>query len=404
MKILKKSVIVLFLLLIICNINTMAAEENNLPSIISEYIEKVNEQNYLALCDYVKEQMAEEYRCVFSNELNIENKCGIMAISNADVYDFCQIDDINDILYENVNYDSYNSSYFLVRLDITVKEGSSSDFVDGINYWGFVIGNENGKEKIIDIYLFDEESCAMYFQPMTRGCDTPMSTTGDKWTMPSSIKVYITSIGTIKTVDFKTYCLNVTACEIGNMGYDINAIRAQSIAVKNYAWRRIMLPQKYSTQGYHVQDSTNDQVYNENIGQTTINNVRYGVDSVWDYFMLDNDYKLFPAFYLANVSNGANGGIMSQNGANSLANQSYSFEQILHYYYDRVSGVSYVNTEVALGTIRIININHTASYGSKYYYNSTGHWRICTVCNCMHVKTAHDFNSAKQCSLCGYIE
>jgi hypothetical protein len=73
--------------------------------------------------------------------------------------------------------------------------------------------------------------------------------------------------------------------------------------------------------------------------------------------MYDSGTKLFPGFHVANVNvskyASKNGGILSQEGSRDLAKNGSTWKDILHNYYDKVSGTSYYNSEVATGKIQI---------------------------------------------------
>lgn len=121
--------------------------------------------------------------------------------------------------------------------------------------------------------------------------------------------------------------------------------------------------------------------------------------------MLSCDYKLFCGFFVNSVSDNSyaryHGGMLSHVEANSLGNNGYSWQQILHYFYDYGT----YNSEMTSGVIKIVALNHTQSVSLNYESNIYYHWKTCTICGCAHTKTAHTWvaqsGNGYTCSVCG---
>lgn len=175
-----------------------------------------------------------------------------------------------------------------------------------------------------------------------------------------------------------------------------------------------MYPKKYSSGGYDVTDTHNDQVYNPSVSSSNISSVSYAVDSIWNYVMLDSQYKLFVGFHCKQYNSNAAAtssahwaykykGALSQLEANELALKGMSWMDICHYYYDKVSGTEHFVSDFSLGPIRIINLTHTHNYNSTYMCDSTGHYQRCLTCGCYTAKSAHVYRN-NLCSICSYIK
>lgn len=188
--------------------------------------------------------------------------------------------------------------------------------------------------------------------------------------------------------------------EFGTSSYNENARKAVALSVKNVGWNRTLV-QKYSGYGYDIKPTTADQVYDPS--KTPTSNVITAVEAIWNYVLLSSDYKLFCAFFVSSSSTNSyaryHGGILSQTEANSLGNNGYSWQNILHYFYD----YGEYNDEMTSGVIRVVDLTH-ASSGSSYSSNINYHWIVCNVCGCIHSRSSHSWvlSGAKyRCTVCG---
>ena len=128
-------------------------------------------------------------------------------------------------------------------------------------------------------------------------------------------------------IDFKEYVKGVLPNE-WLPRWDDEALKAGAIAVKQYAVNM------YNSQGY-VWDCTWNQVYDPT--RRTEQTDR-AVEDTWDRWLLGLPYELvIKTYYNANkwgcYTQGPN--CMSQEGSQELAEQGYTFEEILFNYYGR---------------------------------------------------------------------
>lgn len=155
---------------------------------------------------------------------------------------------------------------------------------------------------------------------------------------------------------FEQFIVNVTCNEIGNAGYDTNALKANIIAVKMCGWWAIEA--EYRRKAYGCDIIYGDVAYKSKINTTSANTqiVQDAVSDLAGWRMVsssDTGAKLFYASYFAGSANttGKGTGRLRQNGSNYLADSlGYSWKDILHYYYDNSS---YNNPNV--GTVQITN-------------------------------------------------
>ncbi|WP_438349448.1 SpoIID/LytB domain-containing protein [Paenibacillus sp. FA6] len=182
----------------------------------------------------------------------------------------------------------------------------------------------------------------------SQGNDNGGFTTYSATSTPSTIKLYITSTGTLQNIAFDTYTKNVLPNEWYST-WKSESLKAGAIAIKTYAWYNATYPRKpASDYGAHLTDKwENYQHYVPNSGVTSTNNA---VNAVSGIFMRNTDGKVFDAQYRAGTSGDigtAFGGVLSQHGTQYIANTypEYDYYTILSYYYsfsDKSSG--YIQT------------------------------------------------------------
>lgn len=105
---------------------------------------------------------------------------------------------------------------------------------------------------------------------------TTQSCTGWRSTLrpPSTIRVLRTmgpATGTVQEIDFRTYALTVFGAEWQGF-YPIEALKAGSVAVKQYGWYYTIVYRggvDLAGNCYDVQDNTNDQYYQPELGTPT---------------------------------------------------------------------------------------------------------------------------------------
>lgn len=170
----------------------------------------------------------------------------------------------------------------------------------------------------------------------------------------------------INNVGIEDYTKGVLPSEMPS-GWETEALKAQSIAIRSYALANLGKRAKY---GFDLNDTTEDQVYGGASAETIkTNNI---VDETKG-LVLTYDLKIIPAYYSAsaggqtinastawgsdlpfirsvpsyddNVKKNGHGVGMSQHGANNLAKQGYNGYQILQYFYKNIK-FARINPEV----------------------------------------------------------
>lgn len=413
----KKRIIALFLAIVtiisVCSMATQSVfaasdpNESKAMSLISQYVEFLDAGKLENITDLLCEEEKEEFVEFINSDSNREDHIGYFNYKNVEIVEIKEYDgNAEGIGYKLENYASVsNVCCYEVILNIQNYENNEY-LIAGSNKYFFVIGYDfEGEAKLIGMArdrIWSEEANINNSAIVPYGYDTPVSApSSGLWSKPSTIKVQ--GYG---SVNFKTYCYNVTTNEFGYDSYNDNARKAVAVAVTGYGWNRTLV-QKYSGQGFDVKADENDQKYT---GTSYSDKVKSAVDATWNYMMLTSDRKLFCSFHLKNISWSSYarqyGGILSQDEAEVKGKDGLSWQAILHYYYDRVSSKTYYNKEVTTGAIKIISMSHAAT-GSTYKSDVNNHWIVCTTCGCIHTKTSHSFvlNSSKTkyvCSVCGY--
>lgn len=373
-------------------------------TLINTYVECLDTGNVDNIRELLCEEEKEEFNSFISNEENSENKIGYYNYKSAELISVTECTQILSSLDYKITDYSNIENLSAWECIINVETYEDTKFLHhGNNKFIIVLGNRyDGIPVIISIVrdkIWSETNCCEENDSLgvdLLSYDAPVSAPSlGVWTTPSTITVQSYGV-----VDFKQYCRVVTMNEFGTDSYNENARKAVALAVKNVGWNRTLV-QKYSGYGYDIKPTTADQVYNPSKTPTT--KVINAVNAIWNYVMLSSDYKLFCAFFVSSSSTNSyakfHGGILSQTEANSLGANGYTWQNILHYFYDYGA----YNSEMTSGVIKIVDLTHTP-IGKTYSSNATTHWQTCTTCGCIHSKDTHTWvlrGTTYRCTVCG---
>ena len=315
---------------------------------------------------YYASSLQENYRAFTSNADTIKNNTGIMVINSAELLYIEKVDKSVAPYYPELEsfYTNGNYECYLIGVDIDVKENTKYYF-DGINYKLVVVVKEDGIWKIgaqcgapIELLLgingevsanaaiadYCERAGISSRINSTRGIGWGFIT-GDVNDPPAYIYVGDggsgvnengvwgpTFSGTVYTVDFEDYIYNSTSNEIYST-YDADAIKACAISIKMFAWW-CHLGTYRETYGCDLLGNF-DQAY-DNDETTYPTSISNAIDEVVDYYILSSNGKFFTTNCNNFTSYNSQGsGHMVQSGAQSLAvNSNYTWQQIIHYYFD----------------------------------------------------------------------
>ncbi|MCR5485222.1 MAG: Ig-like domain-containing protein [Clostridiales bacterium] len=345
------SVFFAFLMLVtmcVCAFSSFASDGDEL--MIKSCAECVDRGDLRKWASYFAPSDLDEYIKFIENESNKNSRAGIFAVANEEVIQIKSVDIQRVAGFTNV--ESYLSEYKDVAayfVKIKCKTLCENKFYkSGDNYRLMIIaGDENTRFIVEDSVILSSD---FYGEDIVRaqGIDTPIYASTKE---PDKIVVYRTSSGVTETVGFRYYQAVVVNAEFGYASVSNDAYhKAGVMAVKMYGWFRTLRP-KYPALGYDVKDSTSDQVYDpyafENNLASRYRTKWYGfVDELRGSYFLNSAGQFFQSGYVANSSYHSyavkNGGILSQNEARSLGEAGYSYEDILHYFYD-YSALSYVS-------------------------------------------------------------
>jgi hypothetical protein len=254
----------------------------------------------------------------------------------------------SELAYYLANDETYDC--YKVTLDLAVDDETDS-YQNGINYKLVILVDNNGNWEAGGATSFNQQLPLGFAMP---GAGiTPLGvgygflpTSGTlSATQPSSIDVYYS--GTVYNATFAEFVKNATQNEIGNMGYDSNAVKANCMAVKMCGW--------WAKLGRYRESYGADIMYGDVAyvpGTTTIaSGVTSAYSTISSKRAVSSTGKAFYMAYYAGSYNatGENSGQMRQNGSSYLADQGYTWQEILSYYYD---DSSYNNGNT--GTIQIL--------------------------------------------------
>jgi hypothetical protein len=321
--------------------------------IVYDYFDTINSGDWEAWAELHVLAARDNYRDFVSNQVNIDNNTGILTIDSVELIDIVQVGDsyappfseLSPYFLSNDTYDCYK-----VAVDLTVAEESES-YHDGINQKLVVLVNENGNWEVGGTTSFHSQSPTGFslfstgITPLGVGYGFLPSTGTLSSSQPTSIDVYYN--GNVYNTTFSEFVKNATQNEIGNMSYDSDAFAANCMAVKMCGW--------WAKLGRYRETYGADIMYGDVAyvpGTTTISNsVTTAYSTISSKRAVSSGSKAFYMAYFAGSydNTGAGTGQMRQNGSSYLADQGYSWQEILHYYYD---SSSYNNGST--GTIQIL--------------------------------------------------
>ena len=169
--------------------------------------------------------------------------------------------------------------------------------------------------------------------------------------IPSTIRVYRSSSGSIDVVDFDYYVKNVLPNEwIGS--WPIESLYAGALACKMYGWYHVLYPR--STY-YDVRDDIYDQVYAPGSEYYRTNQA---VDDMDGIGVERDDGALFETQYLAGTygpdkPSGEYEGRMSQWGTKYWADQGKDYAFMVHYYWDNSPQAGYQIVNIFGSTVEL---------------------------------------------------
>ena len=404
MKTLRKTLSLMLVILLMVGQTYTSADTNNSPAelLVLTYFDNLNAENYGSIANLLHTRERAEYNSFISNEINAANHSGIFNYAESEVIAIT-VDNSYLECYPAYKYEGIVDVIGL-KCIVDVNRYVESDYLsNGLNCFHFVIGSTSSNELyILGIIRIKNATFDGYIDQsyMIYSFDEPVHDYSfGIWTTPSSIRV-----NGYGDVDFLDYCEIVTMNEVGLSSLNQNGREAAALAIKNYGWNRTLV-QKYPNYDYDVRSNTDDQVYDPNNTPTTA--VIAAVSAIYNYVMLSCDYGLFAGFHCSssNVNSHAcyHGGILSQTEASELGADGYTWEEIVHYFYDYGS----YNTEMTPGVIKVVNLYH-APVLTTYESNSFYHWYTCSECGRKHNKNQHIWvlnipQTSYHCTVCGRV-
>lgn len=334
-------------------VNT-SAESNE--TLVTNYLESINSGDWNDWVSFYAPSVQGDYQKFVSNDSNLKNNTGILTVTSVDVLSVNKVDDsyAPKIYPELMDYFTDESNYECYKVDIatTVNEDNGY-FNDGISSHLVILVKDNG-----DWHIGAMLGCPSELNGTSALSEiAPRKGWGfcDCGSEPSTIDV-MDEDGTVHdNVDFEEFVANVACNEIGNEGYDADALKANIIAIKMCGWWAVEANYRES---YGCDIKNGDVNYRSSLW-TTDENTQIVEDAVSDmsgWRMVSSSGtggKLFYSAFFAGSYNstGKGTGQLRQNGSNYLAESlGYTWKEILHYYYDNSS---YNNNNV--GTVQITN-------------------------------------------------
>lgn len=306
---------------------------------IKDHLNCINENNWIGWANYYTPSVKESYMDFITNDNCQENNIGILTVDTVDILSVEQVSNEYAPYYPELKsfFESNNYECYVVNMDITTEE-ETEYFSDGIVQRLVILVNENGEWGI-------GASCE-YEQPKARGVGYGFLS-GDVNNPPDYVKVdmhigtnysSINVSGSPTNVPFDTFVKKTVLGEIGTAGYMPEAVKAVTVSDRMFTWWCV-LGHYRDTYGCDIIGNF-DVAYNSSINinssiyGTTLTNInaaikKYAISANRQFFAVGaNNYSSYDY---------QSSGVVVQSGANRLATNGKTCNQILRYYLDRSS-------------------------------------------------------------------
>lgn len=333
----------------------LSVNETFNDELVIDFWESINSGDWEQWISFYPDAIQKSYS-EFITPSNINANVGILTVEHIDVIEVVKVEnEYAPKMYPElqVYYESeYSYECYKVTVSLSAKEDNGY-FSTGTESYLTVLVKDEGKWCVGTICGCPEElKKPNEAIPYATGIGYGLIT---RTPAPTTISV-MDEKGVIHSKEnFVDFITNVTCNEIGNLNFNVNAIKAQIMVAKMCGWwanagkYRISYgcDIKYGDVAYKSYYATNE---------ATTATIRSYVTSLNGWAMVSSSAtggKLFFASYYAGGANDGGKGLgrLRQNGANYLANNfGYSWQSILHYYYDNSA---YNNPNV--GTVQIIS-------------------------------------------------
>jgi len=339
----KKTFILLMIFIMLTTMVSFAdgIKEISTPeSLINKYVNAINNKdwntyvNLFNSTDKTKLELLE-----FLNDKKMkENKQGLHSVQHAKVVDvFPSVE--NNFMKENqLLYDT--------KIDLNVKN-ESKFFQNGIRLNTFTFIEVDGKLFIDTVYFNGYEDSEVN-SPENNNYFTPFPPGYEPEPYPTTIIVYDLENSILRTLTMEAYLKDVTPNEIIVSTFHTEAIKANVLAEKTYAWYNILHP-RYPATDYGADVTSNYlnyQHYEYGSNITITNNI---INAMYGIALLRAEAP-FDALYKAGIE-GVIGtqlsGELKQYGSDKLAKDyNYNNIQILEYYYPNILIINYNNESI----------------------------------------------------------
>lgn len=320
----EKSAFILFTFIVLTFAQSMFSHaQSEAESVISKFWAELGRTSHWS--EFMASSVKDEY-IEFANDSNNKNEfVGMLTVKEAKLLHVYSITEKEAPFYPELSQYKRKAYYRVVVAIDTHKENDY--FKNGINEYCMSIVEDYSGYKVGSLSLYNRQ----WLDKARYG----FANSGEE---PSTINVKDQKGKVHYNVSLREFVFNVVCNEIGNENFVEDAVKSNIIAIKMCGWwfKRIGY---YAGLGY---DATFGMLTFLNYNRATVENQRYMnscIDDVFDYAAYASNGKIFYMNYEAGRYNsyGKNDGVLKQYGSSYLADQGYSWQDILHYYYDNSS-------------------------------------------------------------------
>lgn len=328
--VLKKVLLLVFIATMLLISSAFADSVKTPDEYIETYVKCINNQNweeYVELFDFTDE-VKNDLLEFLTDKNHIQAKNGVLSVQRMKL--------VSAKPLENSQFAHENQFAYEALTEIKVYKGKESEFYkNGIAKQIFVFNNhDDGSVTLETIYLngFVRELGQDSLE-ITPRYEPVMDPEPDS--LPTTIKLYDTTDNQLKILYLDAYLKDVLPNEIIASLFHTEAIKANVLAAKTYAWYNIQNPREPAKSlGAHVTDQ--HEYYQQYVDGSDYYRTNDIIDSLSDDGMI-KELSPFDAQYRAGTQGEIgiqNSGVMKQWGSHELAtNYGYNYIDILEFYY-----------------------------------------------------------------------
>lgn len=288
-------------------------------ALIYDYYNSLNKCDWADWASLYSAVVENDYLKLVSDENNLEDKIGILTVTDADVMSIEKLDDfyIPAEVYLELNeyFNTGNYECYKVAVDMQIAE-ENGYFDNGLNYKTIVLVKDDETWSVGATCGANDNENSTFRASHPTGKLVNCSSNSSS-TMPSSVRVYVESKGKAETATLAAYVKNTIQNEVGNLSYPSDALKALCVASASHV-QYYKLSKYWDASGYDIK--TTGSLVNYVPGTTVNQSVSTAYTSVsGNYIVCSEGHNFSTPYNGMSASNSKSSGQMYEDGTKKLA-------------------------------------------------------------------------------------